>query len=77
MIDHPGVHIMQVVSVGNHLNQLQRHHDGQDHASNRHHDGVGEALNHIENITVPALGGLAHLCRNVCNLLVYAVEHPR
>ncbi len=35
---------MQVVLVGNHLNQLQRHHDSQDHASNRHHDGVGEIL---------------------------------
>ena len=34
--DHPGVHIMQVVAVGYHLDQLQRHHDGQDYACNRH-----------------------------------------
>ena len=68
---------MQVVLVGNHLNQLQRHHDSQDHASNRHHDGVGEVLDHGENTSVPALRGLAHLCRNVCDLLVHAIEHPR
>ena len=63
---------MQVVSVSNHLNQLQRHHDSQDHASNRHHDGVGEVLDHTENAAVPALGGLAYLCSNVCDLLVHS-----
>ena len=76
-VPDPGIHIMQVVPVGNHLNQLQRHHDSQDHSSNRHHDGVGEVLDHAENTPVPALGGLAHLCRNVCDLLVHAIEHPR
>ena len=45
--------------------------------SMRHHDGVGEILDHAENTPVPALRGLAHLCRNVCDLLVHAIEHPR
>ena len=74
--DHPGVHIMQVVAVGYHLDQLQRHHDGQDHACNRHHDGVGEVLDHAENVAVPALRGLAHLYGYIRDLLVHAVEHP-
>ena len=75
--DHPGVHVMQVVAVGNHLDQLQRHHDSQDHASNRHHDGVGEVLDHTENAAVPPLRGLAHLYGYIRDLLIYAVEHPR
>ena len=67
---------MQVVAVGNHLDQLQRHHDGQDHASNRHHDGVGKVLDHTENAAVPPLRGLAHLRGDVRDLLVHTVEHP-
>ena len=69
--------IMQVVAVGNHLDQFQRHHDGQDHASNRHHDGVGEVLDHTENAAVPPLRGLGHLYGYIRDLLIYAVEHPR
>ena len=38
---------------------------------------LGEILDHAENTPVPALRGLAHLCRNVCDLLVHAIEHPR
>ena len=38
---------------------------------------IGEVLDHAENTPVPALGGLAHLCRNVCDLLVHTIEHPR
>ena len=68
---------MQVIAVGNHLDQLQRHHDGQDHACNRHHDGVGEVLDHVENVAVPALRGLAHLYGYIRDLLVHAVEHSR
>ncbi len=68
---------MQVVAVGNHLDQLQRHHDGQDHTCNRHHDGVGEVLDHTENAAVPPLRGLTHLGGDVRDLLVHAVEHPR
>ena len=71
------IQIMQVVAVGNHLDQLQRHHDGQDHASNRHHDGVGKVLDHTENAAVPPLRGLAHLRGDVRDLLVHTVEHPR
>ena len=68
---------MQVVSVGNHLNQFQRHHDGQDHTCNRHHDGVGQILDHAENVTVPRLRRLPHLHGYIRDLLVHAVEHPR
>ena len=68
---------MQVVAVGYHLNQLQRHHDCQDNTCNRHHDGVGEVLDHAENAAVPPLRGLAHLYGYIRDLLIYAVEHPR
>lgn len=68
---------MQIVFVGNHLNQLHRHHDSQNHTSNRHHDAVGEVLNHTENAAVPALGSLTYLCGNVSDLLVHTIEHPR
>ena len=38
--NHPGIHIMQVVLVCNHLDQVYGHNDSQDHTCNRHHDGV-------------------------------------
>ncbi len=68
---------MQVVLVGDHLNQLYRHHNSQNHACNRHHDGVGQVFDHAENAAIPSLWGLAYLYGYIRDLLVYAVKHPR
>ncbi len=49
---------------------------GQDHASDRHHDGVREVLDHVENVAVPALRGLAHLYGYIRDLLVTLSNIP-
>ena len=46
---------MQVVFVGNHLDQFQRHYNRQNHTGDGNHNGVGEVLDHVENTAVPAL----------------------
>lgn len=40
---HPGVHIMQVIFIGDELDQLQRHHKGQDQTGNRQDGRFGQA----------------------------------
>ena len=67
---------MQVVLVGNHLNQLQRHHGGQDHARNGNHDIFRKGLDHAEYTGVPALRRLPNLHGYISDLLVYRIEHP-
>lgn len=67
---------MQVVFVGNHLDQFQRHYNRQNHTGDGNHDGVGEVLDHAENAAVPALRRLPNLHGYISDLLVYRIEHP-
>ena len=67
---------MEVVTVHQQLNQLQRHHDGQNNARYGKDHGVGQTAYHIEDTAVPRLGGQTYLCGDVSHLLIHAVEHP-
>ena len=66
---------MHTVPVSHHLNQLQRHDEGEHHASDRQNHRVGKVLYHIENTAVPCLGRCSHLGGDVAHLSVHAVEH--
>lgn len=52
---------MKVVAVGDDLDKLQGHHDGENDAGNGQDNGLGQGLNHAENVRVPALRRLAYL----------------
>ena len=74
--EHPGVHVIEVVALGEHLYQFQCHHNGEDDTGNGENDGVGKVSHHIEDTAVPRLGGQAHLGGDVRHLLVYTVKKP-
>ena len=67
---------MEIITIYQQLNQLQRHYDGEDDARDGQNHGVGQIAHHIEDAAVPCLGGQAHLGGDVAHLIIYAVEHP-
>ena len=68
---------MQIVSLGNHLDELQCHDKGKDQPSDGHHDIVREITDHTENAWIPPLRGCADVTGNRADLVVYAVKQPR
>ena len=49
---HPGVHIIEIVSVGDELNQLQGHNDCQNRSGEGEDHIIGKILNHVEDASL-------------------------
>ena len=74
---HPGIHIIEIVSVGDELNQLQGHDDCQNCSGEGENHIIGKVLNHVEDTAVPCLWSQSHLTGDFSNLLIGGIEHPR
>ena len=53
--EYPCVHVVEVIFVGNELDQLQRHHKGENCACDGDDHGFRQVLYHAENAAVPCL----------------------
>ena len=73
---HPGIHIAQVVFIGNELDQLQGHNDCQNGSGDRKDHDVGKGLDHGEYAAVPGLRGQADLTGDSLNLLIGSHSVP-
>ena len=72
---HPSVHVVHIVSLCYHADQLVTEHKCNDNSCNRHYDRIGQVLYHTENTTVPPLWGLPYLGCNFTGLLIDLGEH--
>ena len=73
--EHRAFNVVKVILIYNELDQLQRHHDGQNHPGYGHHDRLRKVLDHAEKIAVPRLGGKSDLLGDLTDLLVDRIEH--
>ena len=67
---HPGIHIVEIVAVGDHGDKFIAQDRRDDHSCDGDHDSLGQALDHGEDPTVPFLWSLAYLCGDVPSLCV-------
>ena len=74
--EHPGVHIIHIVLLGDELDQLQRHDKGEYHPRDGQNDGLRQALHHIEDTAVPALGRGADLAGDLAHLRIDLLKQP-
>ena len=65
---------MEVIAVRDKLDQLQRHHKGEDHACNGQDQVVREGADHAVNIGVPRLRGAADVSRRLRDLGVDVIK---
>ena len=69
-----GLKIMHIVLVDEQLNEFQAHDECQDDTGDRYNDVLGQAPDHVENIAVPSLRGLAYSRCNIRNTCIDAVK---
>ena len=67
---------MHVVAVNDHLNQLQRRHQRENHARNRENHIVAQVSDHAEYAAVPRLRRCTHVVRNARHLSIHIVKQP-
>ena len=74
--EYPGVEVVEVVVVHQHLDELIGHHEGQHQPRYGEDDGLGELAYHGEHPGVPCRRGHPYLCRDLSDLLVHPREEP-
>ena len=73
--EHPCIYLMHVVFLRQHGNQLIAQHKSDNHTGYGHNDRIRQYQ--AENIPVPPLRRLPHLCGNLPSLLIDIREHGR
>ena len=71
---HRRLYLVKVVPVGDDLDKLQRHDDGEDDASDWQDDRLRQGLYHVEDVRVPVLRRLAYLPGDARDILVDVVK---
>ena len=74
--EHPGVQIVKIVLFRDELDQLQRHHKGQDQTGDGNNDRLRQMLYHRKDVAIPRLGRSSHVPGDLTDALIGAVEHP-
>ena len=74
--EHPGVHVIKIIPFGEHLNQLQCHHQCQDDSGDGKDNGRRKVSHHVEDTAVPCLGCQPYLGGDFPHLFIYTVEQP-
>ena len=74
--ENPGVEVVEVVVVHQHLDELIGHHECQHQPRYGEDDGFGELAYHGEHPGVPCRRGHPYLCRDLSDLLVHPREEP-
>ena len=72
--EYPCVDVVEVISVCYELDQLQRHHKGEDHAGDGQYQVVRERADHAVNAGVPRLRGAADVSRRLRDLGVDVIK---
>ena len=75
--EHPGIHIVQIVLVDHHLNELIAHDEGEDQPCNGDDDILRQGLDHGKDAPVPCGRRLSHFTGDFPDLRVHRVKHPR
>ena len=73
--EHPGVHVVQVVFVDDHVDQLVAHDEREHHARDGDDDRLGERADHGEDAAIPSGRRRSHLRGNLPDLEVDGVKH--
>ena len=71
---YPCVDVVEVISVCDKLDQLQRHDEGEDHAGDGQYHVVREGADHAVNAGVPRLRGAADVSRRLRDLGVDVIK---
>ena len=72
--EYPCVDVVEVIAVRDKLDQLQRHHKGENHACDGQDQVVREGAYHAVNIGVPRLRGAADVSRRLRDLGVDVIK---
>ena len=67
---------MEVILVGDDLDQFQRHNKRQNHSGDGDNDRLRKVVDHVIDAAIPALGGHTHLAGDFSHLLIDGIEHP-
>ena len=66
---------MHVVSVCDHLDQLDGHNKREYDTGNRDDDAIRQIADHTVDASVPCLRGRADLAHDIAHLLVHVIKH--
>ena len=67
---------MKIVLFCDKLDQLQRHHEGQDQTGDGDDDSFRKVLYHRKHAAIPCLRRCPHVAGDFSDVLIGAVEHP-
>ena len=73
--EHPCVEIVEVVFIGDELDQLQSCDESENQPGNRQDDVIRQGVNHVVDAAVPRLRRRTHLTGDLTDFLVDVIEH--